>query len=124
MHRMAEFFTTGTGTTILEQEDTSPVDATAPDSYGFVPVIMPTNIRENTIVIFAPENCTSDEAALADELSEQLTERGIPNVMEDHYEVTTLSMKCYALSQSPHYARPRLVHYTPLSQVEVNGHYG
>ncbi len=62
-------------------EDTS----TSPN--GFVPVQMPDDGKEDTVLILAPLNCPSDEAKRADALAARLDEMGIPNRRSSSYHV-------------------------------------
>jgi hypothetical protein len=48
-------------------------------SNGFVNVVMPDGARNNTVLIFAPVNCSSEAAQRADGLATELTRLGIPN---------------------------------------------
>lgn len=52
---------------------------------GFLPVPMPEDTPRNTILIFAPENCPREGAQRARELSKNLSEMGIRNVMTSSY---------------------------------------
>lgn len=47
-------------------------------SLDFVPVEMPEGASRNVVLVLAPPNCPSDEAARAQALVQHLTEQGIP----------------------------------------------
>lgn len=52
---------------------------------GFVPVPMPEGAARNTVIVFAPINCPREGAQRAREMAQKLNDRGIANVMSDHY---------------------------------------
>ncbi|MDE1462498.1 hypothetical protein [Spartinivicinus poritis] len=57
-----------------------------PDRYNsnaFIPVVMPNETIPNHVMILAPLNCPEEEGRRAQELSEQLTQLGIPNKIID-----------------------------------------
>jgi hypothetical protein len=53
--------------------------ASAESVRGFSPMMMPVGAIANTVLILAPENCSSAAAERADRLAAQLSELGIPN---------------------------------------------
>jgi len=52
---------------------------------GFVPVPMPEGAARNTVIVFAPKNCPREGAQRARAMVQKLSDRGIANVMSDHY---------------------------------------
>ncbi|PTU30083.1 hypothetical protein [Stenotrophobium rhamnosiphilum] len=52
---------------------------------GFLPVPMPADTPQNTVLIFAPLNCPREHAQRARELAKKLTELGIQNIQTSHY---------------------------------------
>jgi hypothetical protein len=55
------------------------------DGEGFIPVQMPVGAPPDTVVIIAPINCPSAGAQRAKALHDQLTARGIPNILTNQY---------------------------------------
>lgn len=57
------------------------------DPYGFVPVPMPAGFEnDDSVLIFAPDNCPKEGAQRAAAISAGLTAQGIPNVRTSRYE--------------------------------------
>lgn len=54
---------------------------------GFTSVVMPAGAADNTVIVFAPENCPSDAAQRADYLQRRLHEAGIPTVRSTSYSI-------------------------------------
>jgi len=63
-------------------------EAATPSLNGFVPLPMPESINPREVYIFAPLNCSSDEARRADEMAEELSRRNIPHVRSSHVNFT------------------------------------
>lgn len=63
-----------------------PVNADA-SANGFISVIMPAGAADNTVIVFAPENCPSDAAQRADSLQHRLRQAGIPAVRSTSYNM-------------------------------------
>lgn len=66
---------------------------------GFVEVPQPSEGDPSEVMIFAAVNCPSDAAKRADELSRQLSTRGIPNFRLDNvnFETTEQGNKDFAV---------------------------
>ena len=58
-------------------------DETSPN--GFVSVVMPDGVPQDSVTIIAPVNCPSDAALRADALASRLTQLGIPNTRTSSY---------------------------------------
>lgn len=54
---------------------------------GFIDVVMPSNAKEDTVIIFAPANCPREAGQRARELNERLSQLDIPNVMSASYSL-------------------------------------
>jgi hypothetical protein len=63
----------------------SELDEKSPN--GFVSVMMPKDAEANTVLIFAPLNCPSEEAQKAYALSDELNRLNIPNKISASYSV-------------------------------------
>jgi len=62
------------------------------DRVGFVEIAPSADAPSNTVVILAPQNCTSAQAKRADLMVEQLRKMGIPVTRLDHYSVQNASL--------------------------------
>lgn len=60
------------------------------DVNGFIDVLMPDGAPPHAVLVFAPVNCPSDGAKRADEMSKELTARGIPNIRASNYYASSL----------------------------------
>ena len=54
---------------------------------GFIEVVMPTNAKDDTVIIFAPLNCPREAGQRARALNERLTKLEIPNVISSNYSL-------------------------------------
>lgn len=61
----------------------------APSPSGFVSVAMPGGAKPGTVLVFAPENCPSEDAQRANDLVDRLGRRGIPAQLSSHFQSAT-----------------------------------
>jgi len=64
-------------------------DQLARDTYGFLPVAIPDEVPANTVLLYAPINCPSQEAQHAYMLSQELSQKHIPNVLLNSWTITS-----------------------------------
>jgi len=63
--------------------------ATGPSPNGFLELPAMDNVDPRQVVVFAPENCPSEKAQLADDMARQLAARNIPAVRSHDVSFTS-----------------------------------
>ena len=62
-------------------------DTAEKSASGFVDVAMPSNAKDNTVIIFAPLNCPREAGQRAQALHERLKQLEVPNMMSNSYSL-------------------------------------
>ena len=71
---------------VINQQEIEHLNSTN-QSAGFVTIMMPVEAEPNSVLILAPQNCSSAAGKRADVLETRLTELGIPNKRSSSFNV-------------------------------------
>jgi hypothetical protein len=58
---------------------------------GFISIVTPAGAADNTVIVFAPENCPSEAAQRAEHLQRRLRDAGIPTVRSTSYHMQIMN---------------------------------